>query len=158
MLTIWTLSKKIPKYQVGTQGFFTKGKCRLKFKFRVHLRYVTLHTLVTLRVWGTHAQSWIFPDQQDGGEGTLIIPNTIALIQNAPNPDEAKQLIDYLLSPEVEEKLAQSRSLQIPLNPNAKAPDAVPKLSDVRTYDVDFEAAAKRLDESMRYMQEDFLQ
>ncbi len=101
---------------------------------------------------------WHFPDQGDNGEGTLIIPNTLALINQSPHPEAAKQLIDYLLSPEVEETLAQSRSLQIPLNPNAKAPSTVPILSEVRTSAIDFNEAAHQLDTSMRYMQEEFLQ
>ena len=101
---------------------------------------------------------WHFPDQAEGEEGTLIIPNTVALIEGAPHSDAAKQLIDYLLSPEVEEILAQSRSLQIPLHPEAHAPESVPVLSEVKTYAIDFNDAAKQLDVSMRYMQEEFLQ
>ena len=100
---------------------------------------------------------WIFPDQGEGQDGTLIIPNTVALIKNAPHKDAAQQLIDYLLSPEVEEILAQSRSLQIPLHPEAHAPEAVPVLSEIRTCAIDFEDAAQHLDASMRYMQEEFL-
>ncbi len=40
--------------------------------------------------------------------GTLAIPTTVALINRAPHPYEAKQLIDFLLSPRVEQALAQS--------------------------------------------------
>ena len=46
---------------------------------------------------------------------TLVIPNTVALIQNCRNPEAAKQLIDFLLSPEVELLLAESAARQIPL-------------------------------------------
>lgn len=45
----------------------------------------------------------------------VLIPNTVALIKNAPNAVEAKRLIDYLLSPEVEKQLAEMGSAQIPL-------------------------------------------
>lgn len=45
----------------------------------------------------------------------VLIPNTVALIKNAPNSVEAKKLIDYLLSPEVEKRLAAMDSVQIPL-------------------------------------------
>jgi len=34
--------------------------------------------------------------------GTLFIPNTLAIIKGGPNPEAARQLVDYLLSPEVE--------------------------------------------------------
>ena len=57
----------------------------------------------------------ILPDQGKNDMGTLIIPNTVALIANAPNPEEARLLIDYLLSIEVEKQLIQSGWSQIPL-------------------------------------------
>lgn len=45
----------------------------------------------------------IIPDQD--GFGTLVVPNTVAMIAGAPHPDTAKVLIDYLLSKENEEEL-----------------------------------------------------
>lgn len=90
---------------------------------------------------------WLFPDQD--GIGTLVIPNTVALTAGAPHPEAAKKLIDYLLSPAVEAKLARLRSLQIPLNPQVQAPDNVPKLSSVKTMDVSFEAAAAQMERAM---------
>ena len=50
----------------------------------------------------------IYPDVN--GIGTLLIPNTVALIKKAPHPGEGQKLIDYLLSKEVESKLSFSRS------------------------------------------------
>lgn len=90
---------------------------------------------------------WLFPDQD--GIGTLVIPNTVALTAGAPHPEAAKKLIDYLLSPAVEAKLAGLRSLQIPLNPQVQPPDNVPKLSSVKTMDVSFEAAAAQMERAM---------
>lgn len=58
----------------------------------------------------------VFPDSGPEGMGVLFIPNTVMLLAGAPNPDAAKQLIDYLLSPEVERKLAEGRAAQIPLH------------------------------------------
>jgi iron(III) transport system substrate-binding protein len=57
----------------------------------------------------------IIPDQDKNDMGTLIIPNTVALVANAQNPEEARLLIDYLLSMEVEKQLIQSGWSQIPL-------------------------------------------
>jgi iron(III) transport system substrate-binding protein len=62
----------------------------------------------------------IFPDQE--GIGTFFIPNTVALINNAPHPDTAKQLIDFLLSPQVEEMLAKSESKNIPVRSSVRMP------------------------------------
>ncbi|HTL31267.1 MAG TPA: extracellular solute-binding protein [Tepidisphaeraceae bacterium] len=54
----------------------------------------------------------IIPDSKDGA---VLIPNTVALIRNAPHESEAKALIDYLLSPEVERELARMPGAQFPL-------------------------------------------
>lgn len=48
----------------------------------------------------------IFPDQD--GVGTLLIPNTVALIAGGPNPEQGQALIDFLLSREVEETLIEA--------------------------------------------------
>lgn len=67
----------------------------------------------------------VFPDAD--GIGTLMIPNTVSLIRNSPNPDNAKKLIDYLLTKEVEAKLAESCA-QLPMLPDPlRLPDAFAK-------------------------------
>ena len=64
----------------------------------------------------------VYPDQGAGGLGTLLIPNTLAIIRGGPNPAAARRLVDYLLSPEVESRLAAGPSAQIPLNPKVESP------------------------------------
>ena len=59
----------------------------------------------------------IYPDQDDIGIGTLLIPNTVALIKGGPRPDLGRQLVDFLVSKEVEELLAHGDSAQIPSAP-----------------------------------------
>ena len=56
----------------------------------------------------------VFLDQAEGGLGTLIIPNTVALIAGAPHPDAARTLIDYLMAPETEAAMVESGWVQIP--------------------------------------------
>jgi iron(III) transport system substrate-binding protein len=63
------------------------------------------------------------PIDPDAG-GAVLIPNTVALIKGAPNAEAGKQLIDYLLSAEVERQLAEMPCAQIPLGTD---------LADVRT-------------------------
>src|SRR5262249_46159386 len=51
----------------------------------------------------------VFPDRdRPKGDrlGTLFIPNTVAVIRGSPNPEGARKLVDYVLSAEVEAKLA----------------------------------------------------
>jgi len=59
----------------------------------------------------------VFLDQGPDDMGTLIIPNTVGMIAGAAHPDEAKVLLDYLLSEEVEAQLVDSGWLQMPLRP-----------------------------------------
>jgi iron(III) transport system substrate-binding protein len=56
----------------------------------------------------------IIPDQETGEIGTLIIPNTVAIITGAPHMPEAKTFIDYLLDRKTESSLVSSGWIQIP--------------------------------------------
>jgi iron(III) transport system substrate-binding protein len=91
-------------------------------------------------------------------EDTLFIPNTAAMIKGCPNPDGAKKLIDFLLSPEVERRLAESKSKQIPLNPNVQVdslePIKTPRM--VRALPVDFGLAAENWKESQAFLVKEF--
>jgi iron(III) transport system substrate-binding protein len=55
---------------------------------------------------------------------TICIPNSVAIIRNCPHPQQAEQLLRYLISAEVELQLAASASRQIPLG--QVAPEQVP--------------------------------
>jgi iron(III) transport system substrate-binding protein len=103
----------------------------------------------------------IFPDRDHPhGDrmGTLFLPNTLAIIRGCPNPEGARKLVDYLLSPEVEAKLAETASHQIPLNPQVKArlPKEIARPEAVKTMDVDFEKAADLWDEVQSFLRSEF--
>jgi len=100
---------------------------------------------------------WLMPDQEPDGLGTLVIPNTVALVRGGPNPDGGKKLIDYLLSPDVEGRLSRMRSIQMPLNPSVEAPENVPRLDEVHAMDVSFEAIAAKMPTAATFIQEEFL-
>jgi len=55
----------------------------------------------------------IYQDMGDGG--TLLIPNSVAMINGAPHPENARKLIDFLTSPTTERMLAKSDSRNIPV-------------------------------------------
>lgn len=98
---------------------------------------------------------WLLPDQD--GMGTLLVPNTLSLIKGAPNAEGGKRLIDYLLSPAVEQRLANSRSIQIPLNPSAKPPENVPTLDHIKVMAVSYAAMADQMDRSGAELRELFV-
>lgn len=100
----------------------------------------------------------VYPDQEPDGLGTLFIPNTIALVAGAPHAEQAKRLIDYLLSPEVEARLAAGPSAQIPLGSHCEAKTRVATPQTVRPMQVDFQAAADRWEEAARFVSQEFSQ
>jgi iron(III) transport system substrate-binding protein len=86
----------------------------------------------------------VYPDQAENEMGTLFIPNTVCLIKGSPHPDEARRLLDYLLTPEVETTLALGRSAQFPVNPQVAAKSRAAATQEMRWMDVDFSAAAEQ--------------
>lgn len=93
----------------------------------------------------------IYPDKE--GIGTLLIPNTVSLIKGAPHPQEAKKLIDYLLSRGVEGKLAFCESAQMPLRDGVKVPSHVPAFTSIKAMNVDFYQIAENLEKSAQFCQ-----
>lgn len=99
----------------------------------------------------------VFPDSQDNGVGTLLIPNTLSLVKNCPHSQDGLRLINYLLSPEVEETLAKGASAQIPLNSRSSA--SAHPLAPLPKFwmKVDFGAAAKQFEPAAQWIQETFM-
>jgi iron(III) transport system substrate-binding protein len=95
----------------------------------------------------------IYLDQEPNGLGTLVIPNTLALIEGSPNREVARRLREFLLSPEIEAALATSSSRQIPLHPKVSIPDA-PR--PARAMNVDFSKSAAAWDDAMNFVKTEF--
>lgn len=81
----------------------------------------------------------VYPDQGEGQPGTMLIPNTVCILKDAPHLEQAKALVDYLLGKEVEKALAFGRSRQIPVRPDVDHPPTtkVPG-KDFRAMEVDW--------------------
>ena len=84
----------------------------------------------------------IFPDQLSDQPGTLRIPNTIAVIKNAPHPQAARKLANHLVRAETEDRLAMGDSSQLPISRDSKFPPRVLPNDPIRWMSVDFELAA----------------
>jgi len=74
---------------------------------------------------------------------TLLIPNTVAVIRNAPHPASAQKLFEYLQHREVAEKLAHASALE---GATAAADTTTPK-PDWDTLLRDLETTTKQLNE-----------
>ncbi|MEO2088875.1 MAG: extracellular solute-binding protein [Gemmataceae bacterium] len=104
----------------------------------------------------------VFPDK-DGHPahprlGVLYIPNTLAVVKGCPNPVGARRLIDFLLAPTTEAKLAEGGGFQIPLNPDVKAdlPMALLTPTQVKPMAVDFDKAADLWDDTQAFLRDEF--
>jgi iron(III) transport system substrate-binding protein len=85
----------------------------------------------------------VLPDK--AGLGVPVVPNMVSLIANAPHPEEARKLIDYLLSPGVERQLAQSEAVQIPLHAGVPGPKNIPAIDTFKPMTLDYAKAASRV-------------
>lgn len=105
----------------------------------------------------------IFPDSGGGTKefprlGTLFIPNTLAVVKGGPNAAGGRKLVDFLLSPEIERRLAESESRQFPVNPQVrvKLPDALEPGRTAKRMNVDFSKAAAMWDEVQEFLRGEF--
>jgi iron(III) transport system substrate-binding protein len=98
----------------------------------------------------------VAPDQGPNGIGSLFIPNTLCLIKGSPNAEHARELVDYLLQPEVEARLARGSSAQFPVNPRVDVRSRVALPADVKWMEVDFAAAADAWDSASLFLLNEF--
>jgi iron(III) transport system substrate-binding protein len=94
----------------------------------------------------THVEM-IFPDQRPDQPGVLILPNAAVLVRGAPHPQNAKLLIDDLLSKETERRLAFDDCAQIPLHSGIETPPEIRRIEALHTMKVDFAALARKLND-----------
>lgn len=97
----------------------------------------------------------VFPDKN--GIGTLILPNTVALIKNGPNNENGKKLIDFILSAGTEQKLARLKSAQIPVRKNIQPYSSIFSMENIRAMDVNYEKIAAQLEPARDFIYNDFL-
>ncbi len=87
----------------------------------------------------------VYPDQEEDGLGCFLVPNAVVLVKGAPHPEEGKRLIDYLLSPATEEKLARADCAQLPLHPGVAGPAELRPIEEIRVMKVDWGEVARKM-------------
>ncbi len=83
-----------------------------------------------------------FSDAKEPGSGTLLIPNTCAMVAGTPHADNVKRLLAFLVSPACEERLFASDSKNFPLGPTLTAAAAKERPQDPLIVRWDVAAAA----------------
>ena len=92
-----------------------------------------------------HSVAMFMPRHHDSVHGgTLLIPNTVAIIQGCDNPEYAELFVDFLLSNEVATMLAESASHNIPIQKEVAS--HFPELAVEDPLQVDFYEAADGYD------------
>lgn len=97
----------------------------------------------------------IFPDQGEEDIGTLIIPNTIALVKGGPNPDNGRKFIDYILKKGTMKELIESGWCQVTVRDiDTKSPVPV---KNIKTMNVEWEQVFKKMDLINKELKELFM-
>jgi iron(III) transport system substrate-binding protein len=90
----------------------------------------------------------VFPDKGADEAGVMYIPNSLVLVKGCPHPETGKKLIDWLLRPATEARLAQGSTAQIPVRPDVTVPDHVRRPDQVgKTMRVDWDRVGKEYDQ-----------
>jgi iron(III) transport system substrate-binding protein len=97
----------------------------------------------------------VYPDQDT--VGTLLIPNSIAILAGARHPDNARRFVDWVLRPEIEAELARSRSAQIPVRTSVPRPPSVKGPGDFKVMQVDYAKIGAEIGKRAKQFQETFV-
>ncbi len=100
----------------------------------------------------SNAIGLVFLDQKGNPPlGTLIMPNTVCLIKNSPQPKNGQKLIDYLLRKSTEKKLAESCA-QMPLHKDVTIPKKIPSLDAIVPMSIEYNQVALKLKTIQKYL------
>ena len=102
----------------------------------------------------------VYPDQGEGGLGTVLIPNTVALVKGRPHPEAAADLLRWLVTAESEIRLANGPTAQIPLRADLAGADLPAHVkrpgTDFRAAVVDWQKVGENRDRWLDYLNERF--
>ncbi len=90
----------------------------------------------------------VYPDQQSTQLGTLLIPNSLCVLQKARHPVAAIALGNFLISEDIEGRLAMGQGGHIPIRPNHPQVSRAKPPKNLRTMDVDFDRVSHLASES----------
>ncbi|MGM0601381.1 MAG: extracellular solute-binding protein [Candidatus Rifleibacteriota bacterium] len=99
----------------------------------------------------------VFPDQGENQPGTLVIPNTVSMLKNCPNPENAKKFIDFITSAKGEKILIdKSEGFFSVRKNNETQPDWIPA-SGIKSLEISFEEVSRAVGSASKVLKEYFL-
>ncbi len=75
----------------------------------------------------------IYPDQGEGEMGAVVNAAGVAFVRDAPNADNARRFLDWILLPENQRAFSYA-SMEVPINPAIEAVGEAATLSDYRVH------------------------
>ncbi len=85
----------------------------------------------------------IYPDQE--AMGTLVMPTTVVLLRGGPHPESAKRLVDFLLSANAEQLMAENAA-HMPLRSDVPLPGDVRGVRSIVPMAVDYRQVAAEME------------
>lgn len=95
----------------------------------------------------------VYTDQQQGGFGVLFNVASAGITASSEHEEAARKLIDYLTTPEVQERFAGA-NYEYPVLPGVEAPPSVKPLDEVVTTKVSLEELGPAAEETDRLLDE----
>lgn len=93
----------------------------------------------------------VFPDQDQ--LGTLVMPTSVVVIRGSKHIDAAHKLVDYLVSADTEQYLAE-HGAHLPLQPGVSPPVALNVPADLRVMSVDYGVLADTIERIQPWLRE----
>jgi iron(III) transport system substrate-binding protein len=94
----------------------------------------------------------IFTDQEEDGFGAVVNAASAGILAGAPNPEEAKAFMDFLLEPETQAEFA-GRNFEYPVLPGVEAPGLKP-LDEIRSTGIALGELGPELDATLALLDE----
>jgi iron(III) transport system substrate-binding protein len=98
----------------------------------------------------------VYPDAD--GCGTLLMPNSIAIVNGAPHATAAQRFVDWVLRPETERLLAFSRSAQVPVRDSVSRPPNVISPGQFKVLEVDYRKIGAELEQRSESFKQRFVE
>ncbi len=95
----------------------------------------------------------IYPDQGEGEMGAVVNAAGVAFIKGAPNGDNARRFLDWILLPENQREFSYA-SLEVPINPAVEAADGVEHITDYRVHDMPLSELGEVWEDTRRFIEE----
>ena len=93
----------------------------------------------------------VYPDQD--ALGALVLPTAVVLIKGGPHPESGRRLVDALLAPVTEQRMAESAA-HMPLRPGLTAGTDVRGLDQMRAMQVDYASVASAMERIQPFLRE----